>query len=613
MRWRSVETKNIDNRNINNIVILTGFTMDKKYKEELDKLLVKDKDIVDFYKKPIRVQNLLRIGLLLMLLGSSFYTTFTMIPELSEKLKLWLTIIATRFGLSTELQHLIQHSTLIPAAVIFLGAIIIIGTIKKEEGTIKEVWGGLKKCFLSRKYLKSPLDYYTIFLTNISDMQVAGKIAEYLSNELKNENIDIRLFYADMPYYWLRFIDSIYVSADCFLEDGRKETVSKSELEKIWKEVYDEHLEDFYTIIGKYVKGEEFAEIDKGSPPRIKASRFVFGIFFLSRFFKKMYDKLKGRFENKPNIYFAIDLPEDGQSEDIGEEEWSGAKEIIKEIMFLSLRSDAKYISNINDNDIKRPALVIYVKGAKMLVRIKNRGFDLHELGEEARREAVVKLPVKRLIAIPLDLREGTLKPNSDIPFPMFSEEEDKKNSTCMDKKNSTLVISLGGPEHNLALLHLINYLRQRNIPNIPIIQVAESNQWWDEHEYKIQVGTENYVYGIWPRDLHNGRTTLRAPYDEPNGAYIFYDESDDMGFIITVGFNALMTKVATVYMLTSNLFEEFWQGKAGRGILHFVFVKEGKRGRLQQFFDKKDIMNTFYRLKKNDLRRMERMLGKIP
>lgn len=343
---------------------------------------------------------------------------------------------------------------------------------------------------------KKPLDLWGFFISNLSD-------SHSLIPALKLAEKDIKYIYCGQPYYEIKFIDSILFSISPKMEEkySIKKTYSK-----------------FYKLFAmKTFKNEMEKKYFQYNTRELLQSKYVFGIFYLSNF---LYEIIKNKSNEKFNFKIA---------DEIGDK-LEYAKECIK------LSSDPE--RTIFNQDSTSKTIDITVKNIFMLK---------DEIPKKIAKNEML-IPFKRYIALPTRV-EGNYKrvADGDIILPEIPALT-KNKDTDID------IYSLGGAEHNLPLLHIINCHRylSKGSRKFGIVENkfdAPPNE--KKHRYiDFRVGASHFVYGINSEVKHRMIEDISEETDNSNQAEVFRLKINNYNIFSFYGYSAPMTRIAFLKFL---------------------------------------------------------------
>lgn len=399
------------------------------------------------------------------------------------------------------------------------------------------------KFIFSSNSPKKPLDLWGFFISNLSD-------SHSLIPALKLAEKDIKYIYCGQPYYEIKFIDSILFSISPKMEEkySIKKTYSK-----------------FYKLFAmKTFKNEMEKKIFQYRTRELLQSKYVFGIFYLSNF---LYEIIK----NKSNKRFNFKI-----ADKIGDK-YEYAKECIK------LSSDPERTLFNQDSTLK--TIDITVENIFMLKDKIPKKIAKNE----------ILIPFKRYIALPTRYVEGNYKRFADgdiiLPeIPAFTKNE----STDID------IYSLGGAEHNLPFLHIVNCHRylSKGSRKFGIVE-NKFDAPLDEKKHRyidFRVGASHFVYGINNEVRHRMIEDISEEKDNSNQAEVFRLKINNYNIYSFYGYSAPMTRIAFLKFLCEMKNEDSkFIPKENEFRLYEVDIKESKNIYESEFineWDRLDCMN---------------------
>lgn len=437
---------------------------------------------------------------------------------------------------------------------------------------------------INPKY-KNNFDYWNLFLSNISDTQT---LISYME-----PNTKIKQVFSGRPYYENKYIDSLFIEIK--LNDNIDENKIKNLIIK--------HVE--YIFYAEYIcetLEQSFAE--HSIIKKIKSvlsERGAFGIYFLSGFFNELYGDEEINFEFSTNL---ID-----STKGLNEE---GA--FIRELVLL-----AGNPGKINFHCEKKSSSDNIIR----LIKIDNEVSQLNSnkslkqlFYNKKTKDGFLKLllPIKRVISLPYSSLEA-IKKMGKIPLAF---EKDVHPLPEIFKEDDLQIISVGGGEHNLPLVHLVNVIRHKDMEErrFGFLENAfDRNLRGDKNAFpEFMICLEKFVSGI--NSLARGREIIdSSPLPmiteaQSNEAEILkIDFNEKIGGFAVYGFSAPMTRyafLALIYALdeeNDNLFKDDKKHKYQRNeYINFTKSKssvfylgedEDSFIKLRNEFDNLDIMNN--------------------
>jgi len=436
---------------------------------------------------------------------------------------------------------------------------------------------------INPKY-KNNFDYWNLFLSNISDTQT-------LISNMK-PSTKIKQVFSGRPYYENKYIDSLIIEIKLNNEID----------EKIIKNLIVKHIE--YIFYAEYIC--EALEQSIADPTIIKkfkailSERGIFGIYFLSGFFNELYGNEEINFEFSNNLINSNNgLNEDGV--------------FIRELVLLAGnpgKINFHYEKESNSDNVIR------------LMKIDNEVSQLNSKSfkqlffKQKTEDGFLKLliPIKRVISLPYSSLEE-IKKMEKIPSTF---ENDIYPLPKIFEKDNLRIISVGGGEHNLPLVHLVNIIRHKDEEKrrFGFLENAfDRNLRGDKDAFpEFMICLEKFVSGI--NSLARGREIIdSSPLPmvtevQSNEAEILkIDFNDKIEGFAVYGFSAPMTRyafLALIYALdeeNDDLFKDDKENKYHRNeYINFTRSKssvfylgedEDSFIKLRNEFDDLDIMNN--------------------
>lgn len=403
-------------------VILNGLTLDKNESHKVIKSIANDSDIKKLLRKgrndihrKFLIYGIFVISEILLYLLYNFYSN-------EQTLNSDIGVI-----ISNIISYFYTHAIFV-TIVIFLYLLLdsLYFTFKTKK-IVGDIWKYFKY-IIDKKSPRRPLDIWSFFVSNLSD-------SHSLISATKLLNDDIKYIYCGLPYYGVEYIDSILIEV-------------APEIKKMYPKFYKNFAIESYNNFLKNKIHED---------RKILQSKYVFGIFFFSRFlFKVLHDEMEKKEKIKFHFEFSLE----------NETKLEYAKEIVK------LCSDPT-ITSFNNDSSDNESINIIIK-------------DIIKLDDEKPKLSnnnQILIPFKRFIALPINYGksdEYKKRVDGNLILPeipdFFSlnnmkdetilEEEDSKETgeretSFVDSEESVIeIFSMGGTEHNLPLLHIINHHR---------------------------------------------------------------------------------------------------------------------------------------------------------
>lgn len=374
---------------------------------------------------------------------------------------------------------------------------------------------------------KNNFDYWNLFLSNISGTQ------PLISSTIHNKNT--KQLFSGRPYYENKYIDSIVV------EIKLNSKINKKQIKY---------------LIDKYIESVFYAEyicddIDHiVSEPLIKkhiiatlSERSLFGIYFLSGLLKELYGN------NEVNFEFSNNLINDnnGLNED-------GA--YIRELVLLA--GNPGKINFYNQNKGNGNNIIRLLRlDSETSQNKSNKSYGKLFYGIKT-DDGFLKLliPIKRVISLPYSFKEQI---ENFGKIPSTFEESIYPLPDCFNNLNLR-IFSLGGGEHNLPLVHLINIIRHKDkdkrrfgfLENVFDRDLRGISQ---DTNPEFLICLEKFVSGV--NSLPRSRKNVASPPSsmlveaQSNEAEILkIDFNDKIEGYAVYGFSAPMTRYAFLALL---------------------------------------------------------------
>lgn len=379
-----------------------------------------------------------------------------------------------------------------------------------------------------KKSPRRPLDMWGFFLSNLSDSHSLIPATKLLDDNIK-------YIYCGLPYYDVEYIDSILI---------RVTPKIKKTYVKFYK---DFAIESYDNVRKNIIRGEK----------KILQTKHVFGIFFFSKFlFTILQDHVA---ENgKLIINFNLSLKNEKKLEFI--------KECVK------LCSDPN-ITSFDSGSSDKESINIIVEDI----------FMLRDKKPKLRKNQIL-IPFKRFIALPINYGGNSKykKPvDSNLILPEIPEFYSSKNmkNEAVEESNETVganiselkpkesvikIYSMGGTEHNLPLLHIVNHHRwskkdsrffgiAENKFDEAIIekedeisQQIKRNSREKREKLEYNVGASHFVFGINAKVRHRN-----LGFNNEAEVFRFKIKNDRTYDILSFyGYSAPMTRIALLKYL---------------------------------------------------------------
>lgn len=470
-------------------IILNGLHLDKELQQEVIQLMAIDSDI----------KRLIRTG----------------------KRQIWSQLFVLGFILLASIAGItfrtfdILSETLIPAALTMTTVAGILCLIIFHLSQYWTAFRGLFKGYpeflrycgfiLSGRSPKGPLGLWSMFISGLSDSHALVPATMVFKG-------DTKFIYCGQPYYKIEFIDSILISTS-------------------------RDIKEKYKIFLKNFSKETFIHKFEGRPPfdfkvkELTQSKNVFGIFFLSKFLYELIKIKDGKVDVDKKFYFDF-------SDDLKDNE---KIEFAKECIKLSCDPSTTFFGELPTNNAN--IIKIKVENIFTLKDMKDGRIPT----KKKLSENQTLIPFKRFIALPVKYEtqiDGKIKPLVDRNLILPSLPESSEHSK---------IYAMGGAEHNLSLLHIINLHRELNM-NDRTFGIAENA--FDQPEYskiskcniKFRVGASHFVYGI--NSIVRNRILDNIEANNSNEAEVFKLEINQHEIYCFYGYSAPMTRIAFLKFL---------------------------------------------------------------
>jgi hypothetical protein len=431
---------------------------------------------------------------------------------------------------------------------------------------------------------KNNFDYWKIFFSNLSDTQTL------ISSTLQNGRT--KQIYCDRPYYGNKYIDSLLI------EIKRKDGINSQQI----KNLVDEHIKSVF--FADFIC--ENLELDSHTKKRAEAilsKRGLYGIYFLSGLLWELYKDEEVTFEySKDLMTNSESLNEDGV--------------FVRELMLLAGNpGKIKFCSEgqgNNDNTIRLIGCDDKISQDKSKESFKDLFYG------DAKKDGYIRLlvPIKRIVSMPVSYIKA-IKSLKRIPDPY---EKDIYPLPDVFEKDHLQIFAIGGGEHNLPLVHLVNIMRHRDKDkrSFGFLENAFDREMRATRVLYFMIALEKFVSGL--NLLPRTRATVdpSPPLTErevqSNEAEILRIEFDDKieGYAV-YGFSAAMTRYAFLGLLyalddrnddifknysapMSDKYErsEYINFLSTKAHVYYIGKNEDEFKGLRNEFDNMDVMNEF-------------------
>ena len=408
---------------------------------------------------------------------------------------------------------------------------------------------------------RNNFDVWSVFPSNISDVQPLNAFH-------KIRGVEASLFFCGEPYYHVEYIDSLYFKFP-----------DNAELEKarcLYKELHADWL-------GAHTSG------------------YGYGIAFASRFIKGLSQC--GRREAIPVAIKVTSLA--------GGRLGVAAAEFALEC--------ARLISSPHQCEDRNPSLVIGAEGQEVMnppAVLRLELSNICVMGEKRpdEGELEVRVPFKRPVALPRDVCTREAAASLLIPA-----------SPALQQGGARLhVLALGGAEHNLGLVHLLNVLRW-SLVEPPVVfeeNVFDADRRTQPGGPMFSAGTETLVRAYNAKLRNRGddanavellllRVSKYPGWPAPPPATGFGGWGE-VWLALVYGFSAPMTRIGVAKLLT----DQQYLTLEGCRVL-----KYGTTNDRRQFFNSEELLewnqmdcwNNWNRRKVRALLRKHMSLGRAP
>lgn len=298
---------------------------------------------------------------------------------------------------------------------------------------------------------KTNFDYWKLFLSNLSDTQTLLPAFVYSQAKSRpDEKVTVKQLFCALPYYKNKYIDALRVEITLNNNKGitaeRVEALIHSHIISVsYAACIREKLSQFAKVYS--ADNELQSEIERIISGL--SDRSVFGLTFLSGLLKELYDNDDIVFEfssdllkNENNVYH---LNDDGV--------------FIRElIMQAGNPGKVKLCKELAQDPNKNIIKVIGLDQTTSREKKKNSIRDLFIYTDENKLSLCI--PIKRIISVPVSY----LKQMQTINYMLEHNPCDENIYPLPEcfKKDDVEIFSIGGGEHNLPLVHLINLLRYK-------------------------------------------------------------------------------------------------------------------------------------------------------
>lgn len=356
-------------RNFENIILVGGNNIDKKWFKKIKHLMNRDKDINSL----IRTRKIKFFGANIYIIVVFIFT-----------IVLWFVDLVS-------ILNVIDYFSLV--IVIFITFKLYL-EIKSNKLKIRWFYDYM----LNSKAPKSSLELWTPFEGNISDSHILLPAEKLCNNKVK-------FTFTGIPYFNIKVIDSIYLKWEV---TGDEDIKFKKIFNKIKKEYEDK-------IFLSFADNSIFNKKEKS----INLSNSVYGISFLSKYLKNMYkligdnELIKIETDINNNIYyrklnrykkFINNLPVFNKIDEkkLSDEELKTKSYFAEQIIKMSSTPE-KFTFEKNDN-------------YKITLKICDISFidDSDKIHKNKYDDNVLRIPIKRMIANPQDIAEGIFDYNQN-------------------------------------------------------------------------------------------------------------------------------------------------------------------------------------------------------
>lgn len=353
----------------------------------------------------------------------------------------------------------------------------------------------------------------------------------------------VNYFFCAEPYYRVRFIDSLILRLN----------IEPESIRKLWEKTRDDVAK---SLAAKFLVENLDLPIKDAFEPF--SSGFGYGILALSRFFKELTNLFKGQ------LSVGFNIEGEGQF-------------FAKECIELVAAPEAVSFESPEKSDVTITAL---------FESRKYRPLSDDEL----------RVPIKRPFALPKNLLTGNVEPRAYLP---------RSDSVAMGEQASILFV--GGAEHNLPLLHVVNRLRWEKKYRIGIAE----NKFCTVGSHKFLIGSENFVYGIGPagrEGMVGFMTRERLEASKQNCEILSFrvpaEKSTEFQAFCVYGYSAVMTRIGAAILAealegktdTMKKFlplDEEEPGELGNFLYSFKEAqREEKWKEFLQLWDARDLLN---------------------
>lgn len=466
---------------------------------------------------------------------------------------------------------------------------------KEKKPTLRRA---LKFVFCA-KAPKTALELWDILQASIMDAQLTTS-AERLFDT------DVSLIYGGMPYYHTILLDSIFISWK------GSETANPNAIRKHYKQFFKEFSRR--TILGEIEQKYFFDE------NHLQVSNCVFGILFLSEylqsFIAEFFPKSEGKFyidcddlktdssvtnsEKKSQVNLEFDATREimGYATNptfftFSNQECTQDRIKIHQIDFIGTKSIFGSLPVYTDAKNISAKIKMLLSNLRAIIKNVLRKI---QLSQEYYKNGVIRIPLKKLIAIPYG--------QYDIENPL------PQTLSFAGVQQPTKALVLGGAEQNIILSVLINKFKWMNDRNgisdsdfnyygfaesafdtRGLLQTQFHNRVVpDGVEYLI--GTEGSVYGIPTRDVR-GKLIGK---DHCRYAEIFKLKINELTYYFIYGYHAVATKIATLkyFVYLSEQENELLSSTNPERITYKLSCPLGKSFELlRKFWDEGDPINS--------------------
>jgi hypothetical protein len=388
---------------------------------------------------------------------------------------------------------------------------------------------------------RNNFDYWRIFFSNLSDTQtlIASTKTFTRRNAKAYDGISkTKQVFCGRPYYQNMYIDSLVIGI-------KKKDNTDKQIRALVKELVEEHIKSVF--YAEYIcKGiESDTQLGSGIKNRarvILGDRILFGIYFLSGLIKGLYGDEEVTFEYSTDLITdSGSLKEDGV--------------FVRELVLLAGNpGKVKFCSQGKGNGDNIIKLIRIDRGISQ--DNSKKKFD-QLFYENAQDDGYVRVvvPIKRIVSMPVSYAEK-LESLTEIPEPY---EEDIYPLPDVFQNDDLRIFAVGGAEHNLPLVHLVNIMRYKDRENrsFGFVENAFDRQMRDQPRAlpEFMMALERFVSGLNVLARARATSEASAAYTEQqiysNEAEVLRIEFDKRieGYAI-YGYSAPMTLYAFLGLL---------------------------------------------------------------